>query len=97
MRYSCIEQCHQLRYIPLELCIATLQNYEEVHYTKVRLESGAMFSRSSFSSLVSSAQALRASPPPAPLLRALSHGKEEEMEWEVGVVASDDTNILNNW
>ena len=43
VRYICIEQCHQLRYIPLELCIATLQNYEEVHYTKVRLESGAMF------------------------------------------------------
>ena len=43
VRYICIEQCHQLRYIPLEVCIATLQNYEEVHYTKVMLESGAMF------------------------------------------------------
>ena len=24
VRYICIEQCHQLRYIPSELCIATL-------------------------------------------------------------------------
>ena len=32
MRYICIEQCHQLRYIPLEVCIAMLQNYEEGCY-----------------------------------------------------------------
>ena len=101
VRYICIEQeqCHQLCYIPLELCIAMLQNYEGVHYTKVRLESGAMFRQVKLlsSPLASSAWAQRASPTPATLLRALSHGKEEEMEWEVGVVASDNRNVFKNW
>lgn len=32
MRYICNDQCHQLRYIPLKVCIATLQNYEEGCY-----------------------------------------------------------------
>ena len=57
---------------------------------------GPCSDRSSFSPLASSAWAQRASPTPATLLRALSHGKEEEMEWEVGVVASDDRNGLNS-
>ena len=43
VRYFCMEQCRQFRYIALELCVATLQDYVEGRYTEVRLESGAMF------------------------------------------------------
>ena len=43
VRYFCMEQCRQFRYIALELCVATLQDYVEGRYTEVRLEAGVMF------------------------------------------------------
>ena len=43
VRYFCMEQCRQFRYIALELCVATLQDYVEGRYTEARLEAGVMF------------------------------------------------------
>merc|ERR1719410_1574225 len=44
VRYFCMEQCKQFRYIALELCVATLQDFVEGRYTgQARLEAGPVF------------------------------------------------------
>ena len=44
VRYFCMEQCRQFRYIALELCVATLQDWVEGRYTMaVRMEPTAVF------------------------------------------------------
>ena len=44
VRYFCTEQCRQFRYIALELCAATLQDFVEGRYTgQARLEAGPVF------------------------------------------------------
>lgn len=42
VRYFCMEQCRQFRYIALELCAATLQDYVEGRYTGPPLDSAAV-------------------------------------------------------
>jgi len=44
VRYFCMEQCRQFRYIALELCVATLQDWVEGRYSMaVRMEPTAVF------------------------------------------------------
>jgi len=46
VRYFCMEQCRQFRYIALELCVATLQDYVEGRYSEVKLDISAVFRQS---------------------------------------------------
>eukprot|EP00092_Neocalanus_flemingeri_P031372 GFUD01034075.1.p1 GENE.GFUD01034075.1~~GFUD01034075.1.p1 ORF type:complete len:1174 (-),score=191.56 GFUD01034075.1:154-3675(-) len=46
VRYFCMEQCRQFRYIALELCVATLQDYVEGRYTEIKLDITAVFRQS---------------------------------------------------
>ena len=43
VRYFCMEQCRQFRYIALELCVATLQDYVEGRYTDIKLDMTVVF------------------------------------------------------
>ena len=43
VRYFCMEQCRQFRYIALELCVATLQDYVEGRYTDIKLDMTLVF------------------------------------------------------
>jgi len=43
VRYFCMEQCRQFRYIALELCVATLQEYVEGRYKDVKLDTNVIF------------------------------------------------------
>merc|ERR1719410_2704832 len=43
IRYFCMEQCKQFRYIALELCVATLQDYVEGRYTDIKLDMTVVF------------------------------------------------------
>jgi len=46
VRYFCMEQCRQFRYIALELCVATLQDYVEGRYIDITLDITAVFRQS---------------------------------------------------
>ena len=43
VRYFCMEQCRQFRYIALELCVATLQDYVEGRNTDIKLDMTVVF------------------------------------------------------
>merc|ERR1712061_135762 len=43
VRYFCMEQCRQFRYIALELCVATLQDYVEGRFTDIKLDLTVVF------------------------------------------------------
>ena len=43
VRYFCMEQCKQFRYIALELCVATLQDYVEGRFTDIKLDLTVVF------------------------------------------------------
>jgi len=43
VRYFCMEQCRQFRYIALELCVATLQDYVEGRYSDIKLDITTVF------------------------------------------------------
>jgi len=43
VRYFCMEQCRQFRYIALELCVATLQDYVEGRYSDIKLDITVVF------------------------------------------------------
>merc|ERR1719186_2012509 len=43
VRYFCMEQCKQFRYIALELCVATLQDYVEGRYEHHKLDVTKVF------------------------------------------------------
>jgi serine/threonine-protein kinase/endoribonuclease IRE1 len=43
VRYFCMEQCRQFRYIALELCVATLQDYVEGRYSEIKLDIPTVF------------------------------------------------------
>ena len=46
VRYFCMEQCRQFRYIALELCAATLQDYVEGRYQHDKLDVTKIFQQS---------------------------------------------------
>jgi len=46
IRYFCMEQCRQFRYIALELCAATLQEYIDGKYKSEKLEMTSIFRQS---------------------------------------------------
>eukprot|EP00090_Calanus_glacialis_P028589 TRINITY_DN458_c0_g1_i1.p1 TRINITY_DN458_c0_g1~~TRINITY_DN458_c0_g1_i1.p1 ORF type:complete len:1157 (-),score=196.13 TRINITY_DN458_c0_g1_i1:177-3647(-) len=46
VRYFCMEQCRQFRYIALELCVATLQDYVEGRYSEIKLDIAVIFRQS---------------------------------------------------